>query len=537
MLGVLNLYLDEKLSYTWREASLVAAIAQGHGSSHARNLRTWLHEYLESDRKKLPFHRYGKLRSSILHDEEFSQAIQLHLQEKTRAGDYLRAQDIVDFVSLSQEMQDMLEKVGKRNRTISIAQAYRWLRANGYRYGRKRKGMYVDGHERDDVVVYREEFIERWMEYEKRMITYDNDGNVLAIPKGFKLANPSTPFELIVVTHDESMFYENDRRTLVWSHENDKPVPVRKGEGASIMVSDFLTLKWGRLIHHDAESGEVIDPRIFFKAGKNRDGYFVSDDLLRQVDRAIDAFEGNTKGRAQGLFLFDNAPSHQKRAPDALSARYMPKGPSETWTSKGGVPMRDATLPNGESQALYFPEDHPTHPGWFKGMEQIIKERGLWPEGGLNAQCTDFKCAAGRTDCCCRRLLFTQPDFTRQKSALEELVTRRGHICDFYPKYHCELNFIEQYWGAAKLRYRNSPQTKSMEEMEKNMTACLDEISRIQMVRFANRSARFISAYHIGLTGAEAAWANKRYHGHRVLPPIMLAEVRREIAASNTPIE
>jgi hypothetical protein len=112
--------------------------------------------------------------------------------------------------------------------------------------------MYVDGHERDDVVVYREEFIERWMEYKKRMITYDNDGNVLAIPKGFKLANPSTPFELIVVTHDESTFYENDRRTLVWSHENDKPVPVRKGEGASIMVSDFLTLKWGRLIHHDA---------------------------------------------------------------------------------------------------------------------------------------------------------------------------------------------------------------------------------------------------------------------------------------------
>ena len=58
----------------------------------------------------------------------------------------------------------------------------------------------------------------------------------------------------------------------------------------------------------------------------NRDGYFDANDLQRQVDHAIDIFEGKTNGYAQGLFLFDNAPSHQKRAPDALSARKMPKG-------------------------------------------------------------------------------------------------------------------------------------------------------------------------------------------------------------------
>ena len=76
-------------------------------------------------------------------------------------------------------------------------------------------------------------------------------------------------------------------------------------------------------------------------------------------------------------------------------------------------------------------------PGWFKGMENIIKERGLWPEKGLNAQCEGFKCESGKVDCCCRRLLFSQPDFVNQKSHLEELITSRGHICDFYPKYHC----------------------------------------------------------------------------------------------------
>jgi hypothetical protein len=182
--------------------------------------------------------------------------------------------------------------------------------------------------------------------------------------------------------------------------------------------------------------------------------------------------------------LFDNAPSHQRRAPDALSARKMPKGPSNGWThKKGGPKMRPGVLPGGGFQELYFSDDDPLMPGWFKGMEQIIRERGLWPDQGLNAQCESFKCKEGQTDCCCRRVLFMQPDFVNQKSALEELITRRGHLCDFYPKFHCELNFIEQYWGAAKLHYRASPRTSNIAEMEVNVLASLDDVPLSQIRR------------------------------------------------------
>ena len=116
---------------------------------------------------------------------------------------------------------------------------------------------------------------------------------------------------------------------------------------------------------------------MFFKAGKNRDGYFDADDLLKQVENAINIFESKTNGFATGLFLFDNALSHQKQAPDALSAQKMPKGPHPTWQHhKDGLKMQSTNFGVNDTtpQDLYFIDDHPTMAGWSKGMEVIIHE-------------------------------------------------------------------------------------------------------------------------------------------------------------------
>ena len=47
--------------------------------------------------------------------------------------------------------------------------------------------------------------------------------------------------------------------------------------------------------------------------------------------------------------------------------------------------------------------------------------------------------------------------------------------------------------------------------------------------KYANCSAWFIHAYGEGLTGAHAAWANKRYHSHCTLPSDMIREVKNSI--------
>ena len=84
-----------------------------------------------------------------------------------------------------------------------------------------------------------------------------------------------------------------------------------------------------------------------------------------------------------------------------------------SWThSKDAPRMRHDVNPlTGENQSFYFSEDHPTMPGWFKGMENIIQEHGLWPETGLLADCPGSKCPPGSNNCCCHTLLFNQPDF------------------------------------------------------------------------------------------------------------------------------
>jgi len=53
-------------------------------------------------------------------------------------------------------------------------------------------------------------------------------------------------------------------------------------------------------------------------------------------------------------------------------------------------------------------------------------------------------------------------------------------------------------------------------------------LSYLSSISYANRAARFISAYGQGLTGPEAAWANRKYHGHRTLPPDMALKLKKE---------
>jgi len=98
-------------------------------------------------------------------------------------------------------------------------------------------------------VEYHHGFISHWKQYKHRFHKWDYEGNKLPQPDGFPIPDPH--FRLIPITHDKSTFYQNNQCNTAWTHSSDKPTPKPKGDGQSIMVSDFLTSEWGHLQDDD----------------------------------------------------------------------------------------------------------------------------------------------------------------------------------------------------------------------------------------------------------------------------------------------
>jgi hypothetical protein len=108
-------------------------------------------------------------------------------------------------------------------------------------------------------------------------------------------------------------------------------------------------------------------------------------------------------------------------------------------------------------------------------MTQILKKCGITKTAKLKAKCKNFKCSKDATDCCQRHTLYNQPNFADQESVLEIACKAQGFEAMFLPKFHYELNFIEQCWEHVKRVYCQYL-LSSKEDLKKNMLSVLESV-------------------------------------------------------------
>jgi transposase len=181
----------------------------------------------------------------------------------------------------------------------------------------------------------------------------------------------------------------------------------------------------------------------------------------------------------------------------------------------------------------------------------LLAERGLLPAGGLRGACESAKDHAADNRCCCKRLLGSQPDFASEVSALQRIVSAGLHLCVFLAKYHCELNFIERYWGASK-KYTRRHCGYTLVALRAcvpiALSKCLDELPEelrdsrdlpvsplFKMQRWARVSWRYMAEYRKGASGNAVvrAVAEQSLKRHRDTsdPRARQAEAAMEAAA------
>ena len=119
--------------------------------------------------------------------------------------------------------------------------------------------------------------------------------------------------------------------------------------------------------------------------------------------------------------------------------------------------------------------------------------------------------------CYARRVLSKCPDFSVSMCWLEEVIEDKGHSMIFFPKFHCELNFIEMMWGYIKAVLRRGC-TFSFNDLQTNLPQYLDNIPLSFVRRATRHCTRFMDGYRAGLVGPLLDYAMKKYKGHRMIP-------------------
>ena len=379
-------------------------------------------------------------------------------------------------------------------RAISVRTATRWLHRLGFRLTSHKKGAYVDGHERDDVIAYRKDFLKKLEELR---------GTHLPPPpcSDERAATPPDDADarknLVLIFHDESIFNTNEGQTWIWG-TGDQPYIQPKTKGAGIMVSDFITQQMGflRLSDQEHDIAKTLrhdfpqTARALLEYGGDKEGYWTGEKFMANVkDAAAIAKFLFPAERYTIVWIFDQSSCHRAFSENALNARRMNVRPG------GAQPCLRDTMWAGRIQTMVDENGVP------KGMRKVLEERGI---NTVRMNADDM-----------RVVLSNHEDFRTEKTIVEHYLTDLGHLVVFIPKFHCEFNPIERVWGQAKVYCRKYTNFK-IQRLREIINPALDSVSTDTIRKYFRKTAEYEKAYREGKqAGKEVEEAVKLYKSHR----------------------
>lgn len=286
-------------------------------------------------------------------------------------------------------------------RSITVRTANRWLHRLGFRPTSHKKGAYVDGHERDDVVAHRKKFLNEMKSLRESHLhpPPPSDERALTPP-----IDAESRKRLVLIYHDESIFNTNEGQTWAWA-TGEEPIIQPKTKGAGIMVSDFIEQHDGflRLPEFQARHADLPSTaRVLLEYGAEKEGYWNSERFINNVKDALKIAAFKYPARRNTLvFVFDQSSCHKAFAEDALNASRMNVRPG------GKQPCMRDTVWAGRVQRMVDDDGVP------KGMKAVLEERGVNTE---QMRADDM-----------RTVLSFHDDFFNEKTIVEKLITDKGH--------------------------------------------------------------------------------------------------------------
>ncbi|CAM9639456.1 unnamed protein product, partial [Pylaiella littoralis] len=158
--GAINSFVKLELEYG-PHASIHSDMAALTANVSGRTLRSWVRHFVRGSRFKIQVREYSK-RSlhSFIEDEDIRTMFREYLDERIyrrkKTDPQLRVQDVHRWIN-TVLLKDFITEESPR---VSLRTTHAWMQAVGFRWRRHRKCVYVDGHNRPDVVEHRQTYVQ-----------------------------------------------------------------------------------------------------------------------------------------------------------------------------------------------------------------------------------------------------------------------------------------------------------------------------------------------------------------------------------------